>query len=323
MQTDWRPTAGMEVLRFRARVLGEIRRFFAERGVLEVDTPILSEAGATDPHTESFRTRHPHPDSGVNQPYFLHTSPELAMKRMIAAGSGPIYQVCKVFRKAEIGRRHNPEFTLVEWYRPDFTHHDLMDEVDDLIRRLAGSNFAERLKYGDAFINYVKLDPHMATAEQLRTAAEPLLAKGLKRAPRERSTLLELLFSHFVVRRIGLERPTLLYDYPSCQAALARIDGADPPVAERFELFMAGMEIGSGYHELTDPVEQRIRFELENQRREALGRNRIPIDQRFLSALENGMTRCAGVALGLERLLMALGNVRNIRDVMAFPFDRA
>lgn len=323
MRSDWRPSSSLDMLRLRARLLAETRRFFAERSVLEVETPMLSDAAATDPHLESLYCRHADPESGASQSYFLQTSPELAMKRLLAAGAGPIYQICKVFRRGELGSRHNPEFTLIEWYRPDFNHHDLMDEVDDLIRRLLGSTFGERMTYADAFNAYVGLDPHSASLEQLREAAQPRLAKGWKSAGRDRATLLDLLFSHHVGPELGHDRPAFLYDFPSCQAALARIKSGQPAVAERFELFIEGMEIASGYHELVDPVEQRIRFELDNQRRERLGQNRVPIDQRFLSALESGLGECAGVALGLDRLLMVLSHAKHIREVLAFSFDRA
>jgi lysyl-tRNA synthetase class 2 len=313
----------MELLRLRARLLAETRRFFAERSVLEVETPVLSEAATTDAQLESLYCRHAHPESGLSHTYFLHTSPELAMKRLLAAGSGPIYQICKVFRRGELGRRHNPEFTMIEWYRPDFNHHDLMDEVDDLIRRLLGSAFAERMTYADGFNAYVGLDPHAASLEQLREAAQPRLAKAWKSAANDRATLLELLFSHHVAPELGNQRPAFLYDFPSCLAALARIQPGKPAVAERFELFIDGMEVASGYHELVDPVEQRVRFELDNQRRERLGQNRVPVDQRFLSALESGIGPCAGVAVGLDRLLMVLSHAKHIRDVLPFPFDRA
>jgi lysyl-tRNA synthetase class 2 len=317
--TDWRPAASLEILRLRAELLAKIRAFFAGRSILEVETPALSSAGVCDPHIHSLTTHL----SLTPNAFYLHTSPEFAMKRLLAAGLGPIYQIARVFRDGERGRLHNPEFTLIEWYRPGFDHHALMDEVEALLSMILGTGRCERLAYGDIFRRYAGLDPHSADVHELRQHARRLDLNFPESAMIHPNDYLDLILSHCVAPRLGIERPTFVYDFPASQAALARVRQETPPVAERFELFIHGMEIANGFHELTDAFEQRRRFELEQERRGVLGLPVIPMDERLLAALAHGLPPCAGVALGFDRLVMVRAGVTDIAEVMAFPVERA
>jgi lysyl-tRNA synthetase class 2 len=316
--SDWRPSASFDALRVRAETLASIRGFFSDRAVLEVETPALSAAAATDVHIHSLSCR---PDLGDGRPLFLQTSPEYAMKRLLAAGSGPIFQICRAFRDGEAGRRHNPEFTMLEWYRPGWDHHRLMDEVDELLAAVLGTPRSERLSYAEAFQRHAGVDPHRAPDAELAARVaklEPPDPAGL-----DRDDLLNLLLSHVVEPRIGLDRPTFLYDFPASQAALARVRPADPPVAERFEVFVNGTELANGFHELADAAEQRRRFEHDVAERRRRGLPVVPLDDRLLAALEAGLPDCAGVALGIDRLIMLRLGTRDIAETIAFPIDRA
>jgi lysyl-tRNA synthetase class 2 len=322
---DWRPTATTQALRQRAELLRRLRAYFAAAGVLEVDTPLLSQAGVTDPHIPSFSTR---PGRVEEAPRYLNTSPEFAMKRLLAAGSGPIYQVCKAFRQGEQGRFHNPEFTLLEWYRPGFDHHRLMAEVAELVTLLAADYRAlgavEKLTYAECFQQHLDLDPHRAQGPQLKACAQ---AQGLGPvtglADDDRDGWLDLLMSHCIQPKLGRECLTFVYNYPVSQAALARLHPGPPPVAERFELFVDGVELANGFHELRDPAEQRARFTADLRRREVEQMEPMVVDERLLCALAAGLPDCAGVALGLDRLQMVLTGASTLEQVLAFPFDRA
>ena len=328
----WRPAATLETLRLRARLLAAIRDFFAARGVLEVDTPVLSRAASTDLQLHSFTTHYTGPEAPDGAPLFLHTSPEFPMKRLLAAGSGPIYQIGKVFRNDECGRWHNPEFTLLEWYRTDFDHHALMDEVEALVTSLLDSGLkataSERVSYRALFLRHAGIDPHSASAADLRECAR---AHGVGDVPGltldEHDAWLDLLLTHIVTPRMEPQRLYFVYDYPASQAALARIRPPSPghsyALAERFELFINGIELANGFHELGDSAEQRHRFERDNARRQAQGLPPMPLDEYLLAALAHGLPPCAGVALGIDRLLMIATAANNISEVIAFPFERA
>jgi lysyl-tRNA synthetase class 2 len=318
---EWRPAASLEALRLRARLLRAIREFFAEHGVLEVETPAMAAAGASDVNIASLATTC---HAGTERErLYLQTSPEFAMKRLLAAGSGPIYQVCRAFRDGESGRLHNPEFTLLEWYRPDFDHHALMDELDRLLDRLLDpAARRRRLTYRDAFMLHGGPDPVEASSDALAAHAARAGLNDAHNGRFDRDMLLEFLFSHTVQPRLGDGR-VYVYDYPASQAALARIRSAEPPVAERFELFVDGIEIANGYHELTDAGEQRRRFAADGSARERLGLEPMPVDERLLAALDYGLPDCAGVAVGLDRLFMVAAGETGIDAVMAFPVTRA
>jgi lysyl-tRNA synthetase class 2 len=314
----WRPAASLDTLHLRAELLASLRAFFADRGVLEVETPLLSAASVTDLHLQSLSLRVGGRDE---RRMYLQTSPEFAMKRLLAHGSGPIYQISKAFRDAEAGRRHNPEFTILEWYRPGWDHHRLMDEIDELLATVLGIPAGERLGYAEAFARHAAIDPHHASRDELERRVEQLRVQGV--VDLERDDLLNLLLTHVVEPNLGRGRPTFIHDFPASQAALARIRPGDPRLAERFEVFVEGVELANGYHELTDPAEQRRRFEADLAERRRRGLPEVPVDHRLLAALEAGLPDSAGVALGVDRLVMLKAGTNDITEVIAFPIDRA
>ena len=317
--STWQPTATLAVLHERAKYIQHIRHFFAERNVLEVDTPLLSRFTVTDPHVVGIPAFFRDLGSTKTTDLYLQTSPEYAMKRLLAAGSGPIYQLCKAFRQGDLGTIHNPEFTMLEWYRPGFTHHDLMDEMDELLQRILRTGSAERLSYAAVFEKFLNLNPHTTStheiAEKVRDHIQ--LASDIQ----DRNTLLDLLLTHCIEPFIGLDRPVFLYDFPVSQAALAKIrEEENPTVASRFEVYFKGVELANGFHELQNPVEQRKRFESDLAYRAHHDMPIFPIDELFLKALEHGLPDCAGVALGVDRLIMLALNKQSIRDVLSFGF---
>lgn len=313
----WQPTATLPTLKKRAELFHQIRTFFYERDVLEVDTPCLSLGSISDPHIEvlTSQTR----TLGQDVTYYLQTSPEYAMKRLLAAGAQSIYQLGKVFRAEEIGRRHGIEFTMLEWYRLDFDHWQLMNEIDDLLTLLTGAEVnSERLSYRRAFVRYLNVDPFTASLECLQQLSFDYTEYGLQET--DRDTLLELLFATVIEPNIGSDEPCFIHSYPVTQAALAR-QQQEPDghmSAARFELYWQGMELANGYYELTDPDEQAQRMAAEMAERAASGRAYRQKDERLISALEQGLPRCAGVALGVDRLLMLLLNHKHIDQVVPF-----
>ncbi|HEY5683480.1 MAG TPA: EF-P lysine aminoacylase EpmA [Sulfuricaulis sp.] len=326
---DWRSTATLEVLELRARLLQQIRAFFSARGVLEVETPVLSSAAATDPALASFTTRYTGPRFPHGQTLYLHTSPEFPMKRLLAAGCDSIYQICKVFRDGESGQRHNPEFTLLEWYRVSFDQHRLMTETTELVMSLLAPILKldppERVTYREAFLRHADIDPHTATVADYTTVAKRHNIDFPKDLMTRNDTAAwrDLLLTHVIESKLGQGRLTFLYDYPASQASLARLQPGNPPVAARFELYLNGVELANGFHELSDAEEQRLRFDHQLHFRAADGMLGVPIDERLLSALEHGLPDCSGVALGLDRLVMVASGARTIEEVIAFPIDRA
>ncbi|WP_312837119.1 elongation factor P--(R)-beta-lysine ligase [Pantoea sp.] len=319
---SWQPSAPIANLLKRAAVMAEIRRFFADRGVLEVETPAMSQATITDIHLFPFQTRFVGPGASQGLDLWLMTSPEYHMKRLLAAGSGPIYQLCRSFRNEEAGRHHNPEFTMLEWYRPHYDMYRLMNEVDDLIQQVLECDSAESLSYQQAFIRHLDLDPLSADKTQLREAAAKLGAGELAEAEEDRDTLLQLLFMLGVEPKIGQEKPAFVYHFPASQAALAEISTEDHRVAERFEVYYKGIELANGFRELTDSREQRQRFEQDNRRRAVRGLPQHPVDTNLLDALAHGMPDCSGVALGVDRLIMLALKAQSLSEVIAFPVDR-
>lgn len=317
----WQPTASLVNLQKRAAIITSIRAFFAERQVLEVETPLLSHATVTDPYVigipAQFRSH-----GGHEQTVYLQTSPEYAMKRLLAAGAGPIYQISKAFRQGDLGSLHNPEFTMLEWYRPGFDHHALMDEMDALLQPILLTPLAERLSYADAFEKYVAINPHDATVEQLAMCAKQKISyqgDGL-----DRNGWLDLLLTHCIEPYLGEKQPVFLYDFPVSQAALARIDYTKTPaVASRFEVYYHGIELANGFHELQDPAEQRNRFENDLCYRAKNNLQTVPLDERFLAALAYGLPNCAGVALGIDRLVMLALQQNSLMDVLSFSFIHA
>ncbi|OOF26921.1 elongation factor P lysine(34) lysyltransferase [Salinivibrio proteolyticus] len=320
---SWQPTASMTQLKKRSAIIARIRQFFAERAVWEVDTPALSQAAVTDVHLHSFSTSLVGPGFAKGLPLYLMTSPEFHMKRLLAAGSGAIYQVSKAFRNEEAGRYHNPEFTMLEWYRPDFDHHQLMDEMDALLQAVLRCQGATRMSYQAAFQSCTGLCPLRADIDQLRALAATQGLADITQAETDKDTLLQLLFSVMVEPNIGQQAPAFVYDFPASQAALAKISEADPRVAHRFEVYFQGIELANGFYELQDAQEQRRRFEADNAMRVARSLRPQPIDQHLLAALEAGLPDCAGVALGIDRLVMLALGCDHIDAVTAFPVSRA
>lgn len=313
----------LPALHLRARLNASLRSWFAERGVLEVETPILSAAGNTEPNIEGFSTRfRGHVDAGARERW-LRTSPEYALKRLLAAGVGDCYELGRVFRNGEAGQRHNPEFTMLEWYRVGWDHHRLIEETVEVVQlalSLVGRHAAVDVRsYGDWFRDELGLDPFLATLEQL---AAPLADVRIDAEGLTRDDWLDLLITHRLQAKFPADRISVIFDFPASQAALARIRPGEVPLAERFELYLGRNELANGYHELGDAVEQRERFERDNARRRARGQDELPIDEELLGVLD-GLPACAGVALGIERLLMSLLDTDDIGDVLAFVFARA
>lgn len=323
MSDQWQPTASIEQLRQRANVLAQIRRFFAERNVLEVDTPAMSHATVTDIHLHTFQTEFIGPGYADGSKLYLMTSPEFHMKRLLAAGSGCIYQINKAFRNEENGRFHNPEFTMLEWYRVGFDHHKLMDEMDALLQVVLECGHAERMTYQQAFIDVLGVCPLEGTMAELKLAAEKLGLSDIAQPEEDRDTLLQLLFSIGVEGKIGQTAPAFVYDFPASQAALAKINQQDSRVADRFEVYFKGIELANGFHELDDPQEQLKRFEQDNAKRIEMGLSPQPIDHHLIAALNSGLPECAGVALGVDRLIMLAIGCDHIDQITAFPFPIA
>jgi len=312
---NWRPTALPDRLQARARLLQNIREFFLAEGVMEVETPLISMAGNTDPEIQSIRTA-----SGG----YLRTSPEFALKRLLAAGSGDVFELGRVFRSGESGRNHNPEFTMLEWYRTGFTYHQLMDEVASLVRYCGRGKLdqwpQQKLSYQQLFLKYTGLDPFLADEKELCARAKD---HGVDDIKLNRRQWLDLLVSIVIQPALPEQYLTFVYDFPADQAALARVRQGDPPLAERFELYLGRTELANGYQELTDAHEQKQRFDNENLQRKSGGKDVYEIDQRLIDALEHGLPECAGVALGVDRLLMVFCGAGSINEVTAFPFSRA
>lgn len=322
MMTNFKPTCDLQALKVRAKLYQQIRQFFEQRAVLEVETPILSQAGVTDVHLASIQAqRHL---QGKKLTHYLQTSPEFAMKRLLASGSGAIYQICKVFRDDEHGRKHNSEFTMLEWYRPHFSLKDLMFEVTDLLNVVLAERFGDVrptvLSYKHAFIDRLDLNPLKATLSELKAAAHRV---GLNLdLGDDRLAYIDLLFSHMVEPSLGFDTPVFLTDFPPELASLAKtkIDEDGELVAARFELYIEGLELANAYDELIDAAVLRSRFQADNAEREKLGLHVMPIDEYLLTALPN-MSECAGIALGIDRLLMVVMNQMKLEKVITFPAD--
>jgi elongation factor P--(R)-beta-lysine ligase len=318
MQTLWQPGANPEILHRRAQLYARIRCFFATRHILEVETPILASTCAPEMGIHPFITHY----HGVNaRPLYLQSSPELAMKRLLAAGSGAIFQLTRAFRDAEVGRWHNPEFTILEWYRPDFNQDLLMDDVEAFFCEVAEFPPAHRCSYRALFQQALAFDPLEISLSELQACVYQKTAYH-DAAHTDRDTCLQLLMSHCIEPSLGFDAPVMVYDFPASQAALARLNPHDPQVAERFEVYFKGVELANAFHELTDPVEQRRRFEKEISFKNQENSPYSPLDERFFAALEAGLPDCAGVAIGIDRLLMLLTNSKTLDDVLAFSIQR-
>lgn len=319
--SNWRPSGSLDVLRRRAAMLTRARAFFATRGVLEVETPALGTRGVTDPHLANLSCR---AAALPGTELLLQTSPEYFMKRLLAAGSPDIYQICRVFRDGELGARHQPEFTMVEWYRREFDLTAMMAETCELLMAMGDSEEAvTSQRYADVFAAATDLDPLTATAAALTARARALLPSVVTDAlatqlGHDRGSWLDLLMSHVVIPSFGEDGLLVVHHFPAEQAALARLDPADGRVAERFEVFRRGMELANGYRELTDGAEQRNRFAVDRRRRRELGLPDRDPDQRLLAALDHGLPECSGVAVGFDRVVMSYCDLPDITEALSF-----
>lgn len=324
MAADWRPGADLRALQARAELLASVRGFFRRAGVMEVETPLLAPAAGTDPAIEPLRSRYSGPGHADGLALFLQTSPEYHMKRLLAAGSGAIYQVCKACRDGEAGRRHNPEFTLLEWYRPGFDQYALMAEVAALVQVCLGRELpVAKRSYQSLFLDRYGIDPLEAGADELRSVALEAGVPGADGLALDKDGWLDLLLTHGIEPSLGRGELTFVTDYPASQAVLARLNPEDPRTAARFELYLDGLELANGFRELADAAEQRARFEADRAERARNGQPDIALDERLLAALAAGLPDCAGVALGLDRLLMLKLGVDDLDRVLAFSLDRA
>ncbi|PCJ16927.1 MAG: elongation factor P lysine(34) lysyltransferase [SAR86 cluster bacterium] len=316
---DWKPSASIKVLQQRSEILSNIRRFFAQKNVLEVETPLLAHSTATDVHIQSLSVENS--ASTKSETLFLQTSPEFAMKRLLGAGVGPIFQICKAFRQDESSKQHNPEFTMLEWYQPGYSMMDLIDEVEQLIQSLINCGSIPRLSYRDIFLEYFDIDPHNISLEDLKSLTNERM--DINSDDLNKTDYLQLLLGKFIEPK--MPDYCFVFDFPIDQAALAVIakDEQGIPVAKRFELFCKGMELANGYFELLDPVEQLKRFEADIDKRNERGLPDYAPDEKLIAAMESGIPPCAGVALGIDRLLMLLSGSDNISDVISFTTDRA
>jgi lysyl-tRNA synthetase class 2 len=315
----WKPTADIQVLQTRAKILKNIRDFFDQRGVLEVETPLISKFGVTDPHINAIPVL-----LQEKEKYFLQTSPEYSMKKLLAAGSGAIYQLTKAFRNGDIGSSHNPEFTMLEWYRPEFDHFQLMAEVDELLQMILHTETAKVVTYRELFQQYLAIDPYVISKEQIQNIINKndFSVEFIQNASID--DWLQVLFAYYIEPKLMGNAPWIVYNYPASQAALAKLqqeNGID--VAARFEVYVRGVELANGYYELTDPQQQLTRFRQDQIIRKQLQKPFMAIDDRLLAALEAGLPACSGIALGVDRLIMLAVNAANIREVIAFPIDRA
>lgn len=320
--SDWRPTAAWQTLALRDQLLRRLRSFFHQRGFIEVETPLVSADVVVDRHLEPFAVDVPH--GGCSLRRWLQTSPEFAMKRLLAAGYGAMFQVTRAFRREEQGPRHNPEFTIVEWYRPGDGLGAGMQLLSELGEALLRRGLAEAISYQEAFERHAGINPHAAEVAALSEVAR---RRGVRTpeslALDDRDAWLDVLLVELVEPQLGRGRPAILHDYPASQAALARVRPGPPAVAERFELYVDGMELANGYHELLDATVLRARNRENNAYRLQHGGEALPEESRLLAAMEAGLPSCAGVAMGFDRVCMLAAGVADISQVIPFPFDRA
>lgn len=326
MLAAWEPKCNISQLKLRAQLLHTIRQFFLVKQVLEVETPLLCHATGTDPHLDFFRTKYQ--QGKHQQELFLQTSPEFAMKRLLAAGSGNIFQICKAFRNAESGRFHNPEFTILEWYRLDFVLNTLIDEVISLLSIIFSPYLSlqtsEKISYQNLFYQHTGLNPLIfSKAAYQKYALENQLSAAIDLCAEQHSLWLDFIFSHKIQPTLAVNKITVIYAYPACQASLAKINSQNSLIADRFEVFVNGVELGNGFLELQDAIEQEQRFEAEIELRRQQNLPAVQKDELFLAALNAGLPDCSGVAIGLDRILMLLDNSVSIENILAFPINNA
>jgi len=343
MSSSWLPTASIETLKLRSALIKNIRQFFYERNILEVETPCLSHHTVTDPYLEALQCEHTEPGANTCRTLFLQTSPEYAMKRLLAAGSGDIFQLCKSFRNDEVGHQHNPEFTMLEWYRLNFSMQNLIDELVQLLMTILPINSVEQETYAELFIKYCDFDPLSISLTSLIEVCEDKglgdyiqgvkqhLVNGDKASKINdkgnennsvllKDSALQVLFHQEIEPHIGKVVPMVVSHFPSSQASLATMN-EDGVSANRFEVYYLGMELANGFNELQDAAKQEARFNDDNKKREQLGLTSKTLDTHFIAALNAGLPACSGVALGIDRLIMLALNKTHIKDVVSFSYD--
>lgn len=324
---QWQPSGSIDSIAKRAQILSKIRGYFVNQNVLEVETPTIAPSTVTDVHLEAMKTIHTNPQSIIKTHLFLQTSPEYYMKRMLSAGFPSIYQITKCFRDDEVGRFHNPEFTMLEWYRLNFTMNKLIDDVDGILKLVLDTPVCDKISYSDLFVTHLDLD--IKNDSDLKVVSickqrgfENIVPSEFKEtlSELERNMLLQLLFCEEIESKIGLERPIAVTHFPASQASLAKIDPDDPWLSLRFEIYYKGIELANGFEELTDAKEQKARFISDNEQRKESGLELKPEDTKFLDALEFGLPACSGVALGIDRLIMLALGKKHISEVLTFDF---
>ena len=323
----WQSSMNWQDAQQRAKILQQVRQFFAERNVVEVETPSLSQGTVTDVYLDALSCKYDFladSPAGHSTELFLQTSPEFHMKRLLASGYGCIYQIAKAFRHEESGRYHNPEFTMLEWYRIGFDQFDLMHEVSELLKTVLGGDKAVFTSYQDIFIETVSIDPLVTTFDELvevlnkyHQSADWLIEMN------DVDLLLQFIFTEIIEPTIGINAPQFIFDFPIAQASLAKVSVDDPRVAQRFECYFKGIELVNGFNELTDADEQLTRFEQDNAKRKVQELPVKPIDRNFIDALKQGLPQCSGVALGIDRLVMLALDIKKISEVLSFSIERA
>ena len=324
---SWQPTLTWKNAQKRAQILQQIRQFFSQRNVIEVETPALSQGTVTDVHLEALNCRYNFLADSSDQkskPLYLQTSPEFHMKRLLASGYGCIFQIAKAFRHEEFGKYHNPEFTLLEWYRIGFDHFDLMDEMAELLKQVLNCAQPIVKTYQEIFIEHATLDPLIASRDDLLALiiSQNKLSDWLT-DEHDNDILLQFVFSEIIEPKIGNNAPCFVYNFPKSQASLAKLCSDDNRVAQRFECYYQGIELANGFNELTNCQKQLERFQTDNKKRNNIDLQKKPIDENFISALSNGLPQCSGVALGIDRLIMLALKVEHIKQVISFPIERA
>ena len=324
---SWQSSLTWESAKARSEIITNIRLFFEKRQVIEVETPILSSGTITDIHLEAFTSRYnflSDNNAECSSTLYLNTSPEFAMKRLLASGYGCIYQICKSFRHEEYGRHHNPEFTMLEWYRLGYDHVDLMNEVAEFLIDILNCPPCTQVSYQQIFIEHTGIDPlNVSNSELIALLKSKNKLSLWLQDEDDTDLLLPYVFSEIIEPLIGIDAPCFIYNYPSSQASLAKISTQDPRVADRFECYYQGIELVNGFHELTDAKQQKIRFDEDNKKRRSKGLENRPIDTRFINALSHGIPDCAGVAVGIDRLVMLALKKKHINKVISFSIENA
>ncbi|CAL4326632.1 elongation factor P--(R)-beta-lysine ligase [Buchnera aphidicola] len=322
LKNIWKPSASIKNLIKRSKIISNIRLFFLERNILEVETPVLSRSTVTDVNLVPFKTDYFSLNHVDKLTLWLMTSPEYHMKRLLAAESGPIYQICHSFRNEELGKYHNPEFTILEWYQPFYSITKLMREINDLLQKVLKYPKSDKISYQNVFIKFFKIDPLDTSLIELKKLSKKLKLDHLTHLEQDLNKLIQLLFTLHIEPNLGKKKPLFVYHFPAEQASLAAINVKDSRISERFELFFKGIELGNGFYELTDVNEQKNRFLKDNKNRIAMNLPVRKIDDYFLKALSYGLPPCSGVAIGLDRLIMLALDQNNINEVISFPLDR-